>query len=90
MSQLPHLYRSMIATLYEAGGAAKKQLDGRLKVPSTMKSAEHLLVGSANDWLGVAERGMIAGNGEHFVLTEAGRAEAEAIVAGRTRTAAGF
>lgn len=89
---LPLLYQSMIAELYQAGGSGTIDVHGRVKLPSNRHGPERRLNGNAADWQQIMGEGLIAGDrvGEHrtAILTDKGRAEAERIIASRTRTAA--
>jgi hypothetical protein len=87
--QLPLLYRSMIAELYGAGGSGSLDIHGRVSVASDRRGPQRNLNGNPTDWLRIVSLGLLAGEAGKLVLTDAGRAEAERIIAERTsRTAA--
>lgn len=84
MSELRPLnrsYLSILASLYEAGGSGDLDHHARIMVGA----AKHPLAGDAPTWLALVARGYVAGEDGRIMLTDAGRAAAEAVIAGRTR-----
>jgi len=80
----PHL-RSVLVFFHEAGGCGwldmhKNVLCGPTRGP--------VPAAKMSDWLDLMVKGLIAGESDQVLLTEEGRAEAERIIAGRTRAGA--
>jgi len=76
--------RNRIATLYEAGGSGVLDVYSRILVGPT----RHPIAGDAVEWLQLVSRGLVAGENGHMILTERGRAEAQRVIASRTRECA--
>lgn len=88
MTDLPPLKRaelSLLATLHEAGDHGTLDPHSRIVVGPT----RHPIPGDSIVWLKLVSRGLVAGERGHIMLTEAGRAEAEKVIAGRTRESVG-
>ncbi len=88
MSDLTPLKRAelaLVATLFEAGGHGTLDMHSRIVVGPT----RHPIPGDSIVWLKLVSRGLVAGERGNILLTEAGRAEAEKVIAGRTRESVG-
>ena len=76
-------YLSILASFFEAGGSGSLDHHARVMVGA----AKHPLAGDASTWMALVARGYVAGEDGRIMLTDAGRAAAEAVIAGRTREA---
>ena len=74
---------TILASLHEAGGAAHLDTYCRLVVGHD----RHPLPGDASSWLVLVSHGLVAGEDGRIIMTEAGRAKADEIIAGRVREA---
>lgn len=82
--RLPRTYQSILAAFYEAGGYGDLTKHGQV----TCGPTRHPMQGDPVTWLVFVSRGLVAGESGRLLLTDAGRAEAEAVVKGRTRESA--
>ena len=88
MTDLPALKRPelhLLATLYEAGGHGVLDQHSRIVVGPT----RHPIPGDSVVWMKLVAYGVVAGERGSIMLTELGRAEAEKVIAGRTRESVG-
>ena len=72
---------TLIATLYEAGESGPLDIHSRIVVGPTRRP----IPGDTVVWLKLVSRGLVAGENGLMILTELGRAEAEKLIASRTR-----
>ena len=84
--KLQPLHISAITEMHELGkGSGTLDLHGRVEIGPTRR----LVPGDAVLWLRLVAAGLVSGEGDVLLLTEAGRALAEKSIAGRTREARG-
>jgi hypothetical protein len=77
--------RSILVQFYEAGGCGHLDMHQTVLCGSPPAPVPAARMG---DWLTLMIKGCIAGENDKVLITEAGRIEAENILAGRTKTGA--
>jgi hypothetical protein len=82
--RLPRPYQSILAAFLDAGGSGDLDIHGRV----TIGSGRHPMQGDTVAWLRLVAEGLVAGEDGKMILTEDGRAMANAIINGRTTVSA--
>jgi len=86
VTDLPRLNRGHLEILtkfHEEGGTGQLDIHGRVTVGPT----RHLMAGDPKAWMTLVARGYIGEERDLILITQEGRAEAERVIAGRTREA---
>jgi hypothetical protein len=81
--ELPRPYVSILMALYEADGAGVLDQHGRVHAAKT----NDIIIGDTHAWLRLVALGLVAGEDNKLLLTQAGRDLAAVFEAGRVREA---